>query len=41
MRANGSVTQLGGADSTIVEPGDCIEIETPGGGGWGVPTSEA
>jgi 5-oxoprolinase (ATP-hydrolysing) len=41
IRANGSVTQLGGADSTIVEPGDCIEIETPGGGGWGVPTSEA
>jgi len=41
IRANGSVTQLGGADSTIVEPGDCIEIETPGGGGWGAPTSEA
>ncbi|MBT5849549.1 MAG: 5-oxoprolinase, partial [Acidimicrobiaceae bacterium] len=41
IRVNGGVTRLGGADSTIVEPGDCIEIETPGGGGWGVPTSEA
>ncbi len=35
IRADGAVTVLGGTDRTTVEPGDCIEIETPGGGGWG------
>jgi len=37
IRADGTITQLGGTDHTTVESGDCIEIETPGGGGWGVP----
>jgi 5-oxoprolinase (ATP-hydrolysing) len=34
-RADGSVTQLRGCDSTDVGPGDVFVIETPGGGGYG------
>ncbi|MGB3334551.1 MAG: hydantoinase B/oxoprolinase family protein [Mycobacterium sp.] len=36
-RANGSVTELAGCDSTDVGPGDVLVIETPGGGGYGEP----
>ncbi|MEU8895244.1 hydantoinase B/oxoprolinase family protein [Nocardia sp. NPDC048505] len=34
-RADGTVEQLGGADSTELRPGDVLVIETPGGGGYG------
>ena len=37
VRADGSVTEQGGTDSTEVYPGDVYVIETPGGGGYGVP----
>ncbi|MGI5154168.1 hydantoinase B/oxoprolinase family protein [Microbispora sp. CA-102843] len=36
-RADGSVVHLAGCDSVRVEPGDVLEIETPGGGGYGPP----
>ncbi len=36
-RADGSVTELAGCDSTGVGPGDVLVIETPGGGGYGEP----
>jgi 5-oxoprolinase (ATP-hydrolysing) len=36
-RADGSRTNLGFADETNVETGDVFVIETPGGGGFGVP----
>ncbi|GGO27405.1 hydantoinase B/oxoprolinase family protein [Microbispora bryophytorum] len=36
-RADGSVVHLAGCDSVEVEPGDVLEIETPGGGGYGPP----
>jgi 5-oxoprolinase (ATP-hydrolysing) len=34
-RAGGSVSTLGGCDSTAVRAGDVLVIETPGGGGYG------
>jgi 5-oxoprolinase (ATP-hydrolysing) len=37
IRANGAVTPLPGCFSVAVQPGDVIEIETPGGGGFGSP----
>ncbi|WP_236796944.1 hydantoinase B/oxoprolinase family protein [Amycolatopsis sp. GM8] len=36
-RADGTVTELGGSDSVDLRPGDVLEIETPGGGGYGAP----
>ena len=36
-RADGTVTELAGADSTEVGVGDVLVVETPGGGGYGVP----
>jgi 5-oxoprolinase (ATP-hydrolysing) len=36
-RADGSVTELRGCDSTRLEAGDTFVIETPGGGGFGPP----
>jgi 5-oxoprolinase (ATP-hydrolysing) len=36
IRANGAREILRGQDETEVEPGDAIEIETPGGGGFGI-----
>ena len=35
IRADGSVTELPGNASINVSAGDCFEIETPGGGGFG------
>jgi len=35
IRASGAVEDLPGCFSVIVEAGDAIEIETPGGGGFG------
>ena len=37
VRADGSITEQGGTDSTEVNPGDVYVIETPGGGGYGAP----
>ena len=37
IAASGAVTELAGCFSVTVEPGDTIEIETPGGGGFGPP----
>ena len=36
--ADGDVRELEGCFSINVQPGDTIEIATPGGGGYGVPT---
>lgn len=35
QRANGEHQQLASCDRTDVGPGDCVTIETPGGGGYG------
>ncbi|MGA0603031.1 hydantoinase B/oxoprolinase family protein [Caulobacter sp. KR2-114] len=37
IRAGGAVEELAGCFSVTVAPGDVIEIETPGGGGYGPP----
>jgi 5-oxoprolinase (ATP-hydrolysing) len=37
LRADGSVTELSGCDKADVAPDDVLEIETPGGGGYGKP----
>jgi N-methylhydantoinase B len=34
-RADGSSADLGGKAAVELEPGDELEIATPGGGGWG------
>jgi 5-oxoprolinase (ATP-hydrolysing) len=39
FRANGEVTNLGAAAQVSMNTGDCIRIETPGGGGWGVASN--
>ncbi|MEU6579917.1 hydantoinase B/oxoprolinase family protein [Nocardia sp. NPDC046763] len=36
-RADGTTTQLRGADSAHLEPGDVLVVHTPGGGGYGEP----
>ncbi|WP_436785813.1 hydantoinase B/oxoprolinase family protein [Yinghuangia sp. YIM S10712] len=36
-RADGSVVPLAGCDVAPVDQGDTLEIETPGGGGYGTP----
>jgi len=38
IAASGAVTELPGCFSVTVELGDAIEIETPGGGGFGQPS---
>ena len=37
IAADGTVKELSGCFSLKVQPGDAIEIETPGGGGYGTP----
>jgi len=37
LRADGSVTELGPQDSAELDANDVFVIETPGGGGYGVP----
>jgi 5-oxoprolinase (ATP-hydrolysing) len=37
-RADGTVTEMAGCDSVEVRPGDVLVIETPGGGGYGLPS---
>ncbi|MDQ1072231.1 hydantoinase B/oxoprolinase family protein [Streptomyces canus] len=39
-RADGTVTELAGRDSADVGPGDVLVIETPGGGGYGPPSTQ-
>jgi 5-oxoprolinase (ATP-hydrolysing) len=39
VRASGAVDALGAVDGTDVDVGDRLIVETPGGGGWGSPTS--
>jgi 5-oxoprolinase (ATP-hydrolysing) len=41
VRADGAVVPLAGIDSCTVEPGDRLELETPGGGGYGPARNEA
>ncbi|GAB3401276.1 hydantoinase/oxoprolinase family protein [Flindersiella endophytica] len=36
-RADGSVTEMAGADSVELSVGDVLVVETPGGGGYGEP----
>jgi 5-oxoprolinase (ATP-hydrolysing) len=38
-RVNGEVVELGSTDSARIGVGDCFVLETPGGGGWGAPSS--
>ena len=40
IAANGEIRELPGCFSVTVEPGDAIEIETPGGGGFGPAAAE-
>jgi len=35
IRANGTRETLGGKDSVRLQKGDCVRVESPGGGGWG------
>jgi 5-oxoprolinase (ATP-hydrolysing) len=35
IRTDGSIRSLAPIDSSGVRPGDCLVIQTPGGGGWG------
>ncbi|WP_046318064.1 hydantoinase B/oxoprolinase family protein [Mycobacterium sp. UM_Kg1] len=37
VRRDGTATELAGCDSAAVHPGDVLEIQTPGGGGYGEP----
>ena len=41
QRADGRIEELGGCDSTPMQPGDVFVIETPGGGGYGRPDTPA
>ena len=40
LRASGVVENLASIDGREVEAGDRLLLETPGGGGWGVPADE-
>jgi len=39
IRANGTIEEFEATAQTTVNPGDTIEIQTPGGGGYGPPGS--
>jgi 5-oxoprolinase (ATP-hydrolysing) len=41
LRASGAIKDLAGCFSVSVQPGDAIEIETPGGGGFGRASAAA
>jgi 5-oxoprolinase (ATP-hydrolysing) len=41
IKPDGAVKDLPGRFSVSAEPGDVIEIETPGGGGFGAVTTPA
>jgi 5-oxoprolinase (ATP-hydrolysing) len=38
-RADGRAERLGGKASVALGPGDCLVVETPGGGGYGAPSA--
>jgi N-methylhydantoinase B len=38
IRSNGISEQMSGKFSTRLRTGDCVRIESPGGGGWGRPS---
>lgn len=37
IRETGEIVELGSVDGCNVRPGDRLILETPGGGGWGIP----
>jgi len=37
LRADGQVENLPALAQVLIQPGDALTIETPGGGGWGTP----
>lgn len=37
IRSNGNIEHLSGKATSVMEPGDIFVIETPGGGGFGLP----
>jgi N-methylhydantoinase B len=39
VRADGETVDLGSRAEVAVGPGDRVRVETPGGGGWGLPRS--
>ena len=39
-RADGTVEELPGVAQTLMEPGDVLVVETPGGGGYGAPRQD-
>ena len=41
IEANGAVLELGGKAQLSLNAGDALQIETPGGGGWGSADSES
>jgi 5-oxoprolinase (ATP-hydrolysing) len=41
VRAGGTRETLSAIDGRSVGPGDRLILETPGGGGWGLPDGEA
>ena len=41
LRANGTTEGLAARTQVEVGPGDRLRVETPGGGGWGSPDTEA
>ena len=36
-RSDGSITELGGSDETVCQPGDIFVVQTPTAGGYGAP----
>ncbi len=36
-RSDGSITELGGSDETVCQPGDIFVVQTPTAGGYGTP----
>ncbi|MDF1553183.1 MAG: hydantoinase B/oxoprolinase family protein [Deferrisomatales bacterium] len=40
LRADGTVVELAGRARVEVEPGDALQVETPGGGGYGTPPGQ-
>jgi 5-oxoprolinase (ATP-hydrolysing) len=39
VRTDGTIQELAAIDGAEVSAGDRLVMETPGGGGWGDPTS--
>ncbi len=41
IRADGTEDVLASSDHALLETGDCVEMSTPGGGGWGTPPQDS